>query len=104
MDAIMTDVYVFDLTSRDQIADALKEQRRRSIRILEDVFGRGLDTRRDFENWFEQYQQATNDPELVLHEDPADIACRYLGVDSETLTDNQTDQIEKIATIEQWYV
>jgi hypothetical protein len=104
VDAAMTpDLFIFDVSSDDEVKQAIREFKRRCSLLLDAAFGKKIDVIRSFEGWFDEYVQQTQDPVLVVHEEPLNVVARFLGLNPKQLSSHILYLAEQIATRENWY-
>jgi len=99
----MSDDLHFLDTSSNEIRRGLVEFKERCDAILDRVFGKKLDERRDFGPWFDAYVKATDDAPLVLHQEPIYVVCRYMQFDPKQLSNESLRLATYIANQEKWY-
>lgn len=104
MGAIMIgDLHIFDVESKDQVQASIADFKKWCLSVLVNVFHRRIDVRKDFELWFDEYLRTTQDPVLVLHDDPLYVVCRFLSLDPHQLSDATLAATERLAIREKWF-
>jgi hypothetical protein len=70
--------------------------------LLKDAFRRNLDERRTFRVWIVQKFDASDDPMILLHEDPFYMVARYLGIPALEIDSSITARATRIAHEQGW--
>lgn len=63
-----------------EMARAIKKYIARCILIMDRAFGQNYNARVSFREWAEERFQKSEDPILLLHDDPIYFVARYLGI------------------------
>jgi hypothetical protein len=81
---------------------AVKRYIARCILLLDRAFGRNYEVRDAFTRWANEKFQKSEDPVLLLHENPLYFSARYLGIDPLAIDSAILQRAEDLAHKRGW--
>jgi len=99
----MSELHILDVSSSDEVKKRIDEYAKRCGAIITIVFKKPPEVKRQFKRWFNDLVSQSENPVLLLHEEPLYLVAEYLGFDIRYIDESEiAAEYERLARSMNW--